>query len=98
MQSVTGCYEGSRHGLDDLGLKGLMSKIWSYRHRSPWTRYPAQIEHGGQSTTTYVYIVETSCRSKMRREGLLSARYIRTSRFRQTAHVLVITKNTNLMP
>src|SRR5262245_40806039 len=35
MQSLTGCYKGNRHGLNGLGLKGLMSKIWSDRHTSP---------------------------------------------------------------
>src|SRR5262249_15507544 len=34
MQSLTRCYEGSGHGLNDLRLKGLMSKMWSDRHEN----------------------------------------------------------------
>src|SRR5262249_40842399 len=29
VQSLTRCHKGSRHGVNDLRLKGLMSKIWS---------------------------------------------------------------------
>jgi len=34
MQSLTRCYEGSGHSLNDLRLKGLMSKIWSDGHET----------------------------------------------------------------
>src|SRR5262249_62212252 len=32
VQSVTRCHEGSRHALNDLKLKGLISKKARYRH------------------------------------------------------------------
>jgi hypothetical protein len=34
MQSLTRCYEGSGHSLNDLRLKGLMGKIGSDRHET----------------------------------------------------------------
>ena len=52
MHSVTRRHEGSRHGFNGLGLKGLARKNWSYPNASP------HIQRGRQSTTPYVYVID----------------------------------------